>query len=397
MRVFDAGAVLGAIVVVASALGACAPPAPPVPLVAGPEVSVTTVLDGLAKPWDVVEAPDGAILTGERSGRFVVLRPDGSTGEVAADLADLFAAGETGLMGIALSRDFASNRTLFTCQGHQDPGGAGTVPGRLDTSSVDGAGRDVRVVSWTVDEGWTQLTRGADVLTGLPVASTGRHGGCRVFAHPDGTLYIGTGDSTSPTAPQDPSSLGGKVLHVNVDGTPAAGNPDPARPVFTLGHRNVQGLALQPGTGRLYGIEQGTRADDEVNLLSAGSNYGYRPDRRPGVYDESVPMTDPDRVPGAVAAVWSSGAPTIATPGGTFLDGAIWGPWAGTLVVTSQQERKLVLLRLADDGLSVTEQSVALEGQFGRLRSVTLASDGALLVTTDNGAADRVLRVTPTS
>ncbi|MFD1815028.1 PQQ-dependent sugar dehydrogenase [Rhodococcus gannanensis] len=381
--------------VVGTAQAAGAQPAPVVP---GPALSVTTVLDGLSKPWDVVQAPDGAVLTGERSGRFVVSRPDGSTGEVTADLSDLFVAGETGLMGIALSRDFAANRTLYTCQGHQNPGPAGPAgsldTGSLGTGSGGGAGRDVRVVSWTVDENWTQLTRGADVLTGLPVGPTGRHGGCRVLAHPDGTLYIGAGDSASPTVPQDPASLGGKVLHVNTDGTPAAGNPDPGSPVFTLGHRNVQGLALQPGTGRLYGIEQGTRADDEVNLLTAGGNYGYRPDRNPLVYDESVPMTDPDRVPGAIAAVWSSGAPTIATPGGTFLDGASWGEWAGTLVVTSQQAKKLVLLRLAADGRSVTEQSVALEGQFGRLRSATLASDGALLLTTDNGSGDKVLRVT---
>ncbi|MGW0176853.1 PQQ-dependent sugar dehydrogenase [Rhodococcus sp. NPDC003322] len=343
-----------------------------------PAMEVTTVIDGLATPWDVVVAPDGAILTGERSGRFVVRRADGSTGEVTADLSDLYARGETGLMGIALDRDFAANRTLYTCQGHQGAGG-----------------RDIRVVSWTVDAGWTTLARGADVLTGFPLADSGRHGGCRVLAHPDGTLYAGTGDSASPTVPQDRASLGGKVLHVDVDGAPAAGNPDPSSPVFTLGHRNVQGLALQPGTGRLYGIEQGTRVDDEVNLLTAGGNYGYRPDRRPGVYDESVPMTDPERVPGAIPAVWSSGAPTIATPGGAFLPGPNWGAWSGALAVTSQQAQKLVLLRLSDDGRSVTDEASALEGRFGRLRSATPAPDGTLLVTTDNGSGDRILRVAP--
>ncbi|WP_345350701.1 PQQ-dependent sugar dehydrogenase [Rhodococcus olei] len=350
---------------------------------AGPAVRVSTVLDGLAHPWDVVVAPDGAVLTGERAGRFVVERADGTSGEVTADLSDLFAAGETGLMGIALDRDFAANRTLYTCQGHR---GAGAAP----------VG-DIRVVSWTVDDGWTTLTRGADVLTGIPLAPSGRHGGCRVLAHPDGTLYIGTGDTASPAVPQDRASLGGKVLHVDTDGTPAAGNPDPASPVFTLGHRNVQGLALQPGTGRLYGIEQGTRVDDEVNLLTAGGNYGYRPDRAPGRYDESVPMTDPDRVPGAIVAVWRSGDPTIATPGGTFLDGPGWGEWSGVLVVTSQQAEKLVLLRLSDDGRYVAHESSALERRFGRLRSATLAPDGGLLITTDNGSGDRVLRVAPDS
>ncbi|RVW10157.1 PQQ-dependent sugar dehydrogenase [Prescottella agglutinans] len=372
-----AGAVMAAAVIGLGAVPtACA--GPEEPGASFPDLAVTTVMEGLARPWDVVIAPDGTILTGERAGRFVAERPDGSTGEVNADLSDLYAQGETGLMGIALAADFATSRTVYTCQGHRDA-----------------SGTDIRVVSWTADPGWTALTRTGAVVTGMPVGAGGRHGGCRILAHPDGTLYIGTGDSARPTVPQDRNSLGGKVLHVDTDGSPASGDPDPSSPVFTLGHRNVQGLALQPGTGRLYGIEQGTDRDDEVNLLRAGANYGYRPDREPGVYDESVPMTDPDRVPGAVAAVWSSGKPTIATPGGTFVSGAGWGVWDGALAVTSQQGQELLFLKLSDDGDSVTDSHSALAGDYGRLRSATRMADGSLLVTTDNGTNDRVLRVAP--
>ena len=172
-----------------------------------PELEVTTFLDGLDHPWDVVQAPDGTVLTGQRSGGFVVRRSDNTTGPVTADLSDLYARSETGLMGIALARDFAQSRTLYTCQGFS----AGGVT-------------DIRVISWTVDAGWTALTRTGTVVSGLPV-STGRHGGCRILASGDGTLLIGTGDSATPSVPQDPNSLGGKVLHVNADGTPAAGNP----------------------------------------------------------------------------------------------------------------------------------------------------------------------------
>ncbi|WP_233283344.1 PQQ-dependent sugar dehydrogenase [Prescottella equi] len=364
---------------------ACAEPAPP--------LQVTTVMDGLAKPWDVVVAPDGAILTGERAGRFVVKRPDGTVGEMTADLSELYAEGETGLMGIALASDFATSRTVYTCQGHRQAGGGSLGAGSLGSAD---AGTDIRVVSWTADPEWTTLTRTGDVLTGIPTGAGGRHGGCRILAHPDGTLYIGTGDTASPTVPQDRNSLGGKVLHVDADGSPAAGNPFPDSPVFTLGHRNVQGLALQPGTGRIYGIEQGTSRDDEVNLLDAGNNYGYRPDRAPFIYDESVPMTDPVRVPGAVAAVWSSGAPTLATPGGTFVSGAAWGEWDGALAVTTQQGREMLLLKLTADGTAVTETDSVLTDQ-GRLRSATRMPDGSLLVTTDNGTGDKVLRVAPTA
>ncbi|MFH5207559.1 PQQ-dependent sugar dehydrogenase [Antrihabitans spumae] len=354
---------------------ASAQPAPPLPA-----LLITTAITGLKKPWDVAQAPDGAVITGERGGRFVVKRPDGSVEQLAADLTDLYVEGETGLMGLTLAPDFSSTRTLLTCQGHRDA-----------------AGTDIRVVAWTVDVGWTTLTRGATVLAGIPVGPEGRHDGCRVLAAADGTLYVGTGDAASPSVPQDPNSFGGKVLHINADGSPAAGNPDPRSPVFTRGHRNPQGLAVQPGTRRIYAIEQGTDRDDEVNLLQSGGNYGYSPDLIPFFYNETVPMTDPIRVPGAIPAVWSSGAPTLATPGGTFVAGSGWGEWEGALAIPTQQGKKMVFLKLAEDGRSVVHTAVALENQFGRLRSATATADGSLLITTDNGKDDQVLLLTPRS
>lgn len=357
-----------------------------------PDLTVTTVLDGLSKPWDAVVAPDGTVLTGERSGRFVIRDVDGATRELEADLDDLYASGETGLMGIALATDFGTSRTIYTCQGVQG-GAAGT--GSADTGSAGGGGSDnhIAVLSWTVDTEWTALTRTAALIDDIPVADGGRHGGCRILAHPDGTLYVGTGDTASPTVPQDRNSLGGKVLHVNSDGSPAAGSPDR---IYTLGHRNVQGLAIRPGTGQIYEVEQGTSRDDELNLLEPGGNYGYRPDRLPAIYDESVPMTDPTRVPGARAAVWSSGSPTIATPGLTFANGVGWGSWNGAAVVSSQQGEKLVFLQLSEDGTSYVDEADALEGAYGRLRSLTsFGTDGAFLLTTDNGSDDKVLLVTP--
>ncbi|MGV8874112.1 MAG: PQQ-dependent sugar dehydrogenase [Rhodococcus sp. (in: high G+C Gram-positive bacteria)] len=343
-----------------------------------PSLSVTTVLDGLDKPWDVVMAPDGTVLTGERSGRFVVRDAGGDTRELDADLGDLYAAGETGLMGIALATDFAASRTIYTCQGVQ--------------SDAD-RGNHIAVLSWTVDPGWTQLSRTGTLVDDIPVADGGRHGGCRILAHPDGTLFIGTGDNANPAFPQSRNSLGGKVLHVNADGTAAADAPDR---IFTLGHRNVQGLAIRPGTDQIYEVEQGTSRDDELNLLVPGGNYGYRPDRRSSVYDESVPMTDPERVPGARAAVWSSGDPTIATPDVTFADGEQWGSWNGAAVISSQQGEKLVFLALSEDGTEYVAEAEALEGTYGRLRSLTrVGNDGGFLLTTDNGSDDKVLLVTP--
>jgi aldose sugar dehydrogenase len=165
--------------------------------------------------------------------------------------------------------------------------------------------------------------------------------------------------------------------------------------VWTLGHRNVQGLAVRPGSGQVFGVEHGPDRDDEVNLLRAGANYGWDP-RGSGRYDESVPMTDPD-IPGAVPAVWSSGSPTLATSGATFLDGEQWGAYDGLLLVGLLKAQGVLALRLDEAGeLQEQFRLPELDGTYGRLRSVQQGGDGALYVTTDNGdGSDQLLRVTP--
>ncbi|WP_149361740.1 PQQ-dependent sugar dehydrogenase [Lolliginicoccus suaedae] len=343
-----------------------------------PPLTVSTEIDGLSVPWDVVTAPDGTLLTGERSGRFVAKLPGGTVREVAADLSDLWAQGETGLMGLALDDDFASNRILYACHGFDD-----------------GNTRDIRVTSWTVEEDWSALVPAGTVIDGFPTV-TGQHGGCRILVDDEGSLYIATGDAAVGTNPQDPDVLGGKVLHVTTSGHPAAGNPDPASPVFTLGHRNPQGLAKDPASGDIYSVEHGPDRDDEVNQLVAGGNYGWRPDRA-GFYDESVPMTDPVRVPGAIEAVWSSGTPPIAPGGMAFLQGAKWGEWEGAIVISALRGQQLRFLKLSAHGSTVVSEGKPpeLDGTVGRIRSVHSQPDGSLLLTTSNRTGDRVLRVRP--
>ncbi|WP_409328711.1 PQQ-dependent sugar dehydrogenase [Trujillonella humicola] len=352
-----------------------------------PALQVEIVLDGLDHPWDVAQAPDGTLVVDERAGGLTAVRPDGEVVEVEAGFGDLYARGETGLMGLVLDPAFEDNRRLYTCQGVEEDGGA-----------------EIQVIAWTVDPAWTAATRAADPLVGdIPAnEDSGRHGGCRLRFDPEGALLIGTGDNAVGTHPQDLGSLAGKVLRVDaatgraLPGNPFAGDGDGADDrIWTYGHRNVQGLAVRSGSGQVYAVEHGPDRDDEVNLLRPGGNYGWDPVGR-GDYDESVPMTDPD-IPGAVAAVWSSGSPTIATSGGTFLSGAAWGSYDGLLVVGVQKDTGLLALRLDGDGALLEQFRIPeLEDDFGRLRSPQLGSDGALYVTTDNGGGeDRLLRVTP--
>ncbi|MBB3084957.1 PQQ-dependent sugar dehydrogenase [Geodermatophilus sabuli] len=364
--------------------GIVAPTTTTAPPAVAPALDVAVLADDLDHPWDVAQAPDGTLLVDERGGGLTAVLPDGTVQDVAADFGDLFATGETGLMGLVLDPAFQQNRRFYTCQGRQD-----------------GGGRSIAVVAWTVDPAWRTATRVADpLLGGIPVNErSGRHGGCRLRFDPTGAMLVGTGDNAVSENPQDLGTLAGKVLRIDAaTGAPAAGNPFADRSgvaayLWTYGHRNVQGLAVRPGGGEVFAAEQGTAVDDEVTLLESGGNGGYRPG--PG-YDERVPMTDP-ALPDVLPATWASGDPTIATCGVTFLEGSQWQAYEGLLLIGVLKDRGVLALRVADDGALLEQFRLPeLEGRYGRIRTVQQGVDGALYVTTDNGDdADQLLRVTP--
>jgi glucose/arabinose dehydrogenase len=353
---------------------------------AGLEVAV--LADGLDHPWEVVQAGDDTLLVSERPGGLTAVRAGGGRQEVAADFSDLFADGETGLMGLALDAEFTDNRRFYTCQGIQD--------------GADGP--EIQVTAWSMADDWTSATRTDDPLIGgIPVNQrSGRHGGCRLQMGSDGALYVGTGDNAVGSNPQDLTSMAGKVLRVDprtgegLPDNPFADSDDPAtRRIWTYGHRNVQGLAVRDDSAVVYSVEHGPSRDDEVNRLEPGANYGWDPSGGGG-YDESVPMTD-EGIEGAVPAVWSSGSPTLATSGATFVEGSAWDEYDGALLVGLLKETGVLALTLDDEGALVEEFRVPeLEDEYGRIRSVRQGLDGALYVTTDNGGdEDRLLRVTP--
>jgi len=264
-------------------------------------------------------------------------------------------------------------------------------------SNASGA-LDVRLVRWQVDATATALEDRTDIVTGLPAASNGRHSGCRPRFGPDGYLWVGTGDSANPTVPQDKASLGGKVLRITTCGAGAPGNPggalDPR--IYTYGHRNVQGVSFD-ASGQAWSVEHGTDRDDEVNKLVAGANYGWdpRPLSGPLFYDESRPMTDLGRYPSAVPAVWSSGYPTIAPSGGTFVTKGLhqWTGWQDQLAMAVLKGQQLRVLRFDQGRTSVEAQDVHITDR-GRLRVAVMGPDGALYVATDADPGV-ILRVVP--
>lgn len=345
---------------------------------------VDVVATGLDHPWEVAVLPSGDLLVTQRDRRTLTLvDPDSDAKrDLAFPSARVWSLGETGLLGLAVDPAFAKNRRIYTCSGWR----------------ADDGTHDIRVNAWTLDTGLSTATLAGPLVTGLPTSGTGRHGGCRLLVAHDGALLVGTGDATRFRAPQSRRSLGGKVLRLDR----FTGAPDPRNPwadragnrryLLTWGHRNVQGLA-QRTDGSLWSVEHGTDRDDEVNLLRPGRNYGWNPG--PG-YDETRPMTD-HRLPGKqYAARWRSGYPTIAPSGADFVTGPGWGRFSGCLAVAVLKRQRLMFVKLDDRGrVHWTRAPRALRGH-GRLRDVTAAPDGSLLVTTDNGGGrDVVLRVRP--
>ena len=217
------------------------------------------------------------------------------------------------------------------------------------------------------------------ILTGIPNAFN--HDGGRMIFGPDGWLYVSTGEAGQPELAQDMGSLGGKILRIGQDGRPAAGNPDPSSPIWTSGHRNVQGLAFDH-EGNLWASEFGQDTWDELNLIKRGFNYGWPEVEGKG--SKTPDFTDPQ-------VQWRT---DDASPSGlAFLDGHLW---LGAL----RGER---LWRVDVNGQQASNEKAFFVGKYGRLRTVVPAPDGNLWVTTSNrdgrgdpsSEDDRILLVRP--
>ena len=357
----------GILCCVAVAIGGC---------IAPPKLTITPIVTGLDHPWDIGFAGNTMIYT-ERPGRISAI-VNGQKQLLAAP-ADVIQASEAGMMGLAVDPAFTTNRYIYTCF----------------ASTLGGPDGDVRLVRWTVNAGFTALTNRVDIVTGAPVNASGelgRHSGCRPRFDSQARLWVGTGDAAVGTVPQNPTSLGGKVLRINRDGAGIAGNPggtlDPR--IYSYGHRNVQGIAFRPSDGFGVTTEHGPDRADELNALVPG-NFGWNP--VPG-YNEGVPMTDLGEFPNAVEALWDTGSRTFALAGATFITGSQWKEWNGALAIAMLKDAKLLLLELDASGHPV-DAGIAIKNR-GRLRSPVQGPDGSLYITTDNGGGnDVILKLTP--
>lgn len=346
---------------------------------APPSMTAQVVKSGLSFPWDVAFTPDGQMLVTERAGRVRVYA-SGSPGAALVRTVNIpvTAVGEAGLMGIAVDVDFASNRYVYVCA----------------SQTVSGAWRN-RVLRYTVaaNGSWG----GLKVLVGGMLANS-IHNGCAVEMSRDGRLWVSMGDAGNGSLAQNRSSLNGKILRMNRDGGTPADNPvigGLRNIVYSMGHRNAQGIAFRPGTGQVYAVEHGPDVNDEINLIVAGGNYGW-PCHTGNVTSACGSSAT------TIGSLWASGGSTLATSGGAFVGGAQWADYNGHLFVSTLKERDVRRFSINAAGTSLGGPALHFDQAWGRLRASTLGPGGQLYLTTSNGApsggcgsGDCVIRVKP--
>jgi glucose/arabinose dehydrogenase len=332
-----------------------------------PGIRVETWASGLVAPWSLAFLPDGQALVSERNGNILLVERDGRLVELGE--INILEDDESGLMGIAVHPDFPNPAYVYAMYTWYARGNTGNAIARF---RLDGY----------------RLADGVNLIENIPAGDN--HNGGRIGFGPDGMLYVGTGDIFQRQLAQRMDSLAGKILRFRPDGGIPADNPFPGSPIWSLGHRNIQGLAWDPRTGAFYNTEHGPSGEvdfgayDEINLVEKGGNFGWPlmvgAPGRPGFFDP--------------IAAW----PERATPpsGAAF--------WRGDLFVATLGSEALLRLRLENERVVAIERwfNDGDDSSLGRLRDAVRGPDGALYVLTGNkdwrgdqrDGDDRILRIT---
>lgn len=340
-------------------------------------IEVTPIATGLEEPWAVEVLPDGAYIVTEKPGRLRIIR-DGKLSEPIDGVPDVVVRGQGGLLDVALSPDFANDRTLFLTASLSMKGGAGTGVIRARLSEDESALEDVKVIF--------QMNKGS---------GKGQHFGSRIAFGPDGTLHFSIGDRGDMKRAQDFGDHAASILRIAADGSVPKDNPFVEQAgvlpeIFSKGHRNAQGLTLDPLTSKLLTVEHGAKGGDEVNMPEAGRNYGW-PVITYGVNYNGKKIGEGTKAEGyeQPAHYWD---PSIAPGAVTVYRGDMFPEWRDDLLVTSLKFG-LVSRLDRDAGGRITGEERFLDGEFGRLRDIVTAPDGSVLIVTDE-TDGQLLRIT---
>lgn len=322
------------------------------------EVDTATVIYGLDIPWEIQWGPDDHLWVTERFGRVSRVNPQTGAQDVILDISGIVEqSGESGLLGMALHPDFQDTSHVF-----------------LVYTYLDGPQIQERVVKYEYDG--TQLVNEVILLDGI--RGSYNHNGSRLVISPGYKLFVTTGDALVQAASQDPEDLSGKILRLNLDGSVPADNPFPDNPVWTLGHRNPQGLLLAPN-GILYSSEHGPSTDDELNIILEGRNYGWPYVKGFCDQPDEVDFCTQHQVKEPLVA-WT---PTVAASDIVYYDHPSIPEWQGSILMTTLKNKRLYEIGLDDNGTQSTGQNEYFTELWGRLRDICISPDGAVYLATN--------------
>ncbi|MDW5312881.1 PQQ-dependent sugar dehydrogenase [Rhizobium sp. PL01] len=339
-------------------------------------VQVDTIASGLDNPWSVEVLPDGAYIVTELGGTLRILR-NGEASAPIAGVPEVARVGQGGLLDVALDPAFKTNRTLF-----------------LSMAVTDGSKQGTAIVRGILSTDGKSLTQAQELFRMNKFTGKGQHFGSRIAVAGDGSLFFGIGDRGERNRAQDMRDHAGAILHIEPDGSIPADNPYKdgkagLAELWSKGHRNPQGITIDPANGQLLTVEHGARGGDEINMPEPGKNYGWPvitfgkdySGVKIGVgqaadgYEQPIHYWDPSIAPGAI----------------DVYRGAMFPEWNGNLLVAALKDELLTRLERDESGAVIAEEQL-FEGEFGRIRDVKVAPDGSILMLTD-GDDGALLRV----
>jgi len=335
---------------------------------------LVTLSHGLVQPWSMAFLPDGRMLITERPGRLRVFANGRLEPTPLAGVPKVAATGQGGLLDVCLHPNFARNRVLYLSYSAEGAGGNATTVARAELG--DGGLQGVAVI-----------------FEALPRAAGGLHFGSRIVFDRAGQMYVSTGERYNRPRAQSLADPAGKIVRLNDDGSVPPDNPFVGRAgvrpeIFSFGHRNPQGLAMHPVTGRIWEVEHGPRGGDELNLLKAGANYGW-PLATHGI-DYNGSIISPNKsLPGMEdpLRVWT---PSISPCGLCFYTGTAFPGWKGSLFTGGLSA--YALFRIELDGERYVDEERLIEGRLPYIRDVRQGPDGLIYLVThsDDGGLFRL-------
>ena len=341
-------------------------PTPPLPPPSSVAIKDSVIVQGLNFPWEILWGPDNFIWMTERSGKISRVNPATGTVSLLHTVTEVVANGEGGMLGMVLHPNFTATPHVFVAYNYNS------------------GGYKEKVVRFTYNG--TTLTSPVTIIENIAASSI--HNGCRLLITPDLKLFITTGDAANTTLPQNISSVNGKILRLNIDGTIPSDNPVAGNAYWSWGHRNPQGLVF--ANNIIYSSEHGPSSDDEINIIEKGRNYGWP--NVPGFCDAGTEQTfcTANNVREPLKA-WT---PTIAVCGLDYYNNDLIPQWKNSLLMVALKESRMYQLKLDATNISIATTTEFFVNSYGRMRDICISPTGKVYICTSNGSNnDRIIEV----